>query len=126
MDHESGVLFRKDAGRLCVEGDHADHLVVGGDQRNRHDRLVLLLLELGEVLDARILKRILGDKDGLAVFGDPAGQALTATHRDGADLIAIALVRDGSQDQRVVGTLDNEDQRRMGTRLLGHEFDDGA
>ena len=126
MDHEGGVLFRKDAWRLGVEGDHANHFVVGGDQWNRHDRLVLLLFELGEVLDARILKRIFGDKDGLAVFGDPASQTLPATHRDGANLIAIALVGDRSQHQCVVGALSNEDQRRMGTRLLGHKFDDGA
>jgi hypothetical protein len=82
VDHEGRVLLGEDARRFRVQGDHADQLAVGGNQGNRHDRLVLLLLELGEVLDARVLQRVLGDEDRLAVLGHPAGKAFTALHAD--------------------------------------------
>ena len=81
VDDEGRVLLAEHARRLRVQGDHADHLVVLADQRHGDDRLVLLLVELREVLDARVGEGVVRDERRPAVLGDPAREPLAAAHR---------------------------------------------
>ena len=71
VDHERGVVLRQRPRRQRVEADHAEQRAVLRDQGHRHHRLVLLLLELGEVPGARVGQRVGRDEDRLAVLGRP-------------------------------------------------------
>ena len=124
VDHEGRVLLGEDAWRLSVQGDHANQLAVGSDQRHGHNRLVLLFLELGEVLDARVLQCVLCDEHGLTVLGDPPRQTLAALHSHRADLVAVGIVGNRLQHEVFVRPLRDEDQRGVRARLLGDELGD--
>ena len=95
-----------------MQRDHADHALALGDQRHRDERLVLLLLELGEVLDARVGERLLGDEDRLRVLQHPAGDALARRHRDAAAEVRVAL-RGGAQHDAPAAVLAQEDVGRV-------------
>ena len=112
VQQEGGVLRAEHARGLGVQRDHADHALALGDQRHRHERLVLLLLELGEVLDARVGERLLRDEDRLPVLQHPAGDALARRHRDAAAEMRVAL-RGGAQHDAPPAVLAQEDVGRV-------------
>ena len=112
VQQEGGVLRAEHARGLGVQRDHADHALTLGDQRHGDERLVLLLLELGEVLDARVGERLLRDEDRLPVLQHPAGDALARRHRDAAAEMRVAL-RGGAQHDSPPAVLAQEDVGRV-------------
>ena len=73
------------ARRFGVERDRADRVAAAPEDRDRDERLEPLLLELGDVLDARILERVLADERRLPVLDRPPGEPLAAQQLDLAD-----------------------------------------
>ena len=78
VDLLTGELAR----RLAVGGDHTDDHALLVEERDRHERLEALLLELGEDLDARIGEQALDHDCGGAMLHRPTGQPLSFLHRD--------------------------------------------
>ncbi len=112
VQQERGVLRAEHARGLGVQRDHADHALALGDQRDGDERLVLLLLELGEVLDARVGERLLRDEHGLRVLEHPACDALARRHRDATAEVRVAL-RGRAQHDAPAAVLAQEDVGRV-------------
>ena len=83
----------------------------------------LLLLELRDVLDARVVEQLVADERGLLVLGRPPGETLAPLERDLADEVRVGL-RGGAQHEAFV--LDQVDEARVDGARVGQEPDDGT
>ena len=70
-DEELRLGLGEFARRLGVEQDRAERLALPRQNRDRYERLEALLLELGHVLEARVLERTVANERGLAVLERP-------------------------------------------------------
>ena len=120
VDQEGRVVGAEHPGCLGVQRDHADHLAAADDQRHRDERLVLLLLELREVADARVGQRVLGDEHRLAVLEHPARDPLARLHRDAAAQVRV-LGGGGAQREAPAAVVDQEDVGRVRDDGVVHE-----
>jgi len=109
------------ARRLGVQHDGAER--IAGARRDRHDghRLELLLLELSEVLHARVVDRVLANERGRVVPQHPAGQPLVHAHVELADEMRVNLRR-RLQSQAVA--VAQVDEARVAVGRLAHQVDD--
>ena len=95
------------------------------DDGDREQRLELLLLELGEVLRARVGEGVVADERGLAALRRPPGEPLAALHDD---LPRLPLVRrrGRAQDEPLAALVDEIREAGVDAARLGHEPDDRA
>ena len=77
-DEEVDLVRRELARRLRVRGDDADHVAVLAHDRHAQERLEALLLELGDVLDARVGEQVVRDEGRLAALDGPPGEPFAA------------------------------------------------
>ncbi len=120
-DDEVHLVVRELPWRLGVRGDRADRLARATDDRHGDERLVALLLELGDVLHPRIRERVVADERGLAVLDRPPREALAALERD---LSRLPLVRRrrGAHHEAVV--LEEVDEAPVDAARVRHEPND--
>jgi hypothetical protein len=100
VDQEVEDVVAELARGLGVEHDHPDHLAGLGPHRDGDHRLEALLLQLGHVLHARVLHRVLADELGRPGPGHPTGQTLVEAEPDLPDQVRVAG-RGGSQREPV-------------------------
>ena len=72
MGEQLDVLLGELARRGGVQHDHADHVARRARDRHGGHRLPALLLELGEVLHARVVERLVADQRGAACCAPPS------------------------------------------------------
>ena len=77
------------------------HQPSAAEHRHREKRLVVILGQLVEDLEPRILERVAADRYGLAMLGHPAGEALADAQLEPVDDIAVGILR-CAQDELVV------------------------
>ena len=111
------------ARRDRVQHDHAERLARAGRDRHGHHRLEALLLQLGDVVRARVVLRVLADDRGLAVAHAPAGQTLLDGELDLPDGVG-EHARRGAQTEAV--TLSQVDEAGVATGGLGEQVDDAV
>ena len=71
--------------------DHADHGAVARGDRHAEQRLKLLLLELGNVFDPRVIEEVVGDESRLVALGRPPGEASRTLEHDVADQMLVRV-----------------------------------
>ena len=98
---------------------------VTADDGEREQRLELLLLELREVLRARVGESVVADERGLAALRSPPREALAALDDD---LPRLPLVRrrGSAQHEPLAVVLDQVREARVHAARVGHELDDRA
>ncbi len=100
-DEHLDLVFRELVRRLGVARDDADDVAVLAHDRHGDERLEALLLQLGDVLDARIVEELVADPGRLFVLGGPPGEALAALERDPPDEVRVGL-RGGLEHEPVL------------------------
>src|SRR2546425_6262668 len=79
--------------RLGVQADDADGITVPAEQRDRHERLEPLLLELGHVVEARVVESVLADEGRLTLLERPPRESLASGEHDLAGEVSVRLRR---------------------------------
>ena len=88
------------------------------------ERVVALLVRLGEELEARVHRRV-GYRDRLHGLDDEAGQALADQHAHAADR-AVLEAGGRPQRERRRALVEQVDRARLGTHALGDHLDDAV
>ena len=109
------------ARRDRVEHDGAERRSRARGDRDRDHRLEALLLDLGEVLHARVGHRALADELWRPVARDPAGEALVEPHLDPADEVRVDPRR-GAQPQSLA--VAQVDEAGVAVRRVAEQVDD--
>ncbi len=122
---EVDLVVRELARRLGVRGDDADHVAGAPDHRHREQRLELLLLELREVLRARVGEGVVADERRLGALGRPPREPLSAVDDDLAGL-ALVRRRGGAEHQPLAVLGEEVDEAGMDAARVGHQANDGA
>ena len=118
-EHALVELARRDR----VQDDDAERRAGPGRDRDRDHRLEALLLDLGEVLHARVGHRALADELRRPVARDPAGEALVEPHLDPADQVRVDTRR-GAQPQPLA--VAQVDEAGVALRRLAEQVDDAV
>ena len=106
-----------------MQDHHADHVAVARHDRNGHHRLEALLLELGHVLHARVVERVVADELRRLRSGDPSGQALVRPPAELADQMRVARRR---RPQYQAVALYEVDEAGVAARRVGCDLDDAV
>jgi hypothetical protein len=109
--------------RRRVHDDHADHVAAARRHRDRRHRLEAVLLELGDEVRPRVIRRALADERGLAVAHRPAREALVDAELDPPDLPRVHR-RGGAQPQPAA--CDEVDEAGVRVGDAGEQVDDPA
>ena len=104
-----------------VQHDHPDDVAGPADQRHGDHRLEVVLVELGDVVVARVLERVVADQHRLARARDPAADPLADAEPRPADEVAMDRRR-GPQHEPLV--LDQVHQAGVAVRRLAQDPDD--
>src|SRR5579871_6946597 len=100
-DHgnELGFALRVQMGLAMLQIDYANH-TPAAYQGNRQESFECVLGQVVERFEARILERLQGHCDGLAMLSHPPGDALADFKREAVDNLWMRTLR-GSQHQIV-------------------------
>ena len=90
-DEEVDLGLGELARRLGVERDRRRSPRRPAEDRDREERLEPLLLELRDVLVARVVERVVADERRLAALGRPPGEPLAALEPDLADEVRVRV-----------------------------------
>ena len=104
-----------------MQDDHPDDVAGPLGERHRDHRLEALLLELGDVVHARVVERVVADQHRLARARDPAADAFVDAEPQPADEVAVDR-RGGAQDELLV--LDEVDEAGVAVGRLAQDPDD--
>jgi hypothetical protein len=118
--HDSVVELAR---RLCVQNHHSEHVAVAREDRDRDHGLEALLLELGHVLHARVVERVVADELGRLGPGHPAGEPLVDAPRELAHQVRVPR-RGRAQDQPVA--LHEVDEGGVAAGRVGRDVHDPA
>ena len=122
-DEQDDLGVGEFARRFRVEGDRADRVAAAPQDRDRDERLEPLLLEFGDVLDARILERVLADERRLAAVDGPPGEPLAAQELDLVDERRVRR-RGGAEDELRSLTIEEIDEAGVHRACLGQQAHD--
>ncbi len=118
LDLGVGELTRRDR----VERERPDRIAALAEHRDRDERLELLLLELGDVLDARVVEGVVADERRLSPVERPPGEPLAAFEHDLPGEGRVRVGR-GAEDELLVA-LEQIDEARVDRARVGEEPDD--
>ncbi len=117
-DEEVDLVVGELPWRRRVRGDRADRLAVTPHDGDREERLVALLLELGDVLHARVGEGVLPDERRLRVLDGPPREALAALECHAPHL---TLVGRGGRAHHQPVVLEEVDEAPVHAARVGHE-----
>ena len=123
-DEEVDLVVRELPRRLGVGGDDADHVARAADDGEREQRLEALLLELREVLRARVGEGVVADEGRLAALRRPPREPLATFHHD---LARLSLVRGRgcTQHEALAGLVEQVREAGLNAARVRHQSDDG-
>jgi hypothetical protein len=105
---------------LVLHVDDARQLAAR-QHRHRQERFVPVLGQLVERLEPRILERMTADRHGLAVFGDPPGDAFA--HTQGQAIDDVGMWPLGGAKHQVIA-LEHVDEHRVARNHARDELHD--
>ena len=122
-DEKRNLAVGELARRLGVQGDHPDHAAVPGRNRHRDERLKPLLVELGHVLEAWVVRGAVTDEGRRAVLHRPPREAFPALEDDCSGEMLVGR-RGRVQDEPVA--LEQVDEAGMDGARLREQPDDAS
>jgi hypothetical protein len=106
-----------------VQRDRADAITALPEQRDRDERLEVFLLELGDVLDARILERVLADEGRLVPLERPPRETLASLEHDRSRQASVRIRR-GTQHEPLAVAVEQVDEARVRGARVREQTDD--